>query len=76
MRKNNKVFETGTAIKIATILSWGPVDSVNITVKDPGDVVILSQAQMVKESDRVYSYIYQTVEVSIYELKILCLASE
>jgi len=52
----------GTAVKITAILDIDTADSAKITIKNPSGVEMVSDANMTKEQDRVYYYIYQSDE--------------
>ena len=55
-----KTFYLGTSIKISDILSVSNPDSVKITIEDPSDAVKVNAASMTKETDIIYTYIYQS----------------
>jgi len=52
----------GTAVKISAILDIDTADSAKITIKNPSGVKMVADADMTKEQDRVYYYIYQSDE--------------
>lgn len=55
-----QVFYEGTALKITTVLSEATVDTCKITIDDPSENVEVDAADMTKEADYVYSYVYQS----------------
>jgi len=61
-----QTFYLGTAIKITTVLSLPTPDSVKITIYDSSKVKKVTSADMNKEMNTVYSYIYQTVDDGVY----------
>ncbi len=60
----SKKYFLGTAIKITTILNIDTADTATITIKDSGDATKVSAASMIKETNRVYYYIYQTTNTA------------
>lgn len=63
MIKTQLKYCLGTAIKIVTVLDdVATADSAKITIEDPAGVNVVDNADMTKESDYVYYYIYQTDE--------------
>ncbi len=56
-----QVFYEGTALKITTVLSEATADTCKITIDDPSENVKVDAADMTKEADYVYSYVYQSV---------------
>jgi len=52
----------GTAVKVTSIVSTTP-DAMYITVKDPNGTTKLDEGAMSRDSDRVYSYIYQSSDI-------------
>ena len=55
-----KIFRLGTAVKITTSLSIKTPSSVTITIEDPTDSPKITDVNMAKEADYIYSYIYQS----------------
>ena len=60
MAKRIKKYLLGTAIKITVVLSVDTVEAITITVDDPSEVVKAGPVNMTKETDKVYSYVYQS----------------
>ena len=54
-----KTYYEGTAVKITMIISK-PTATCTITIENPSSVAIVDAATMTKDSDYVYSYIYQS----------------
>jgi len=52
----------GTAVKISAIIDVDTATSAKITIEDPSGVEKVDDADMTKEDDRVYYYIYQSDE--------------
>ncbi|MCK9626549.1 MAG: hypothetical protein M0R23_08860 [Bacteroidales bacterium] len=52
----------GTAIKITAILDINTATSATITIEDPSRVDKVTSADMTKEANKVYSYVYQSTE--------------
>lgn len=59
---NNKTFLLGTTIKITTVLTVDTVTTATITIEDPSNVDEVTNANMTKNADGVYSYIWQTTD--------------
>lgn len=55
-----KTFVQGTAIKFTIIANVDTANEATITIKDTTDTAIVSDADITKEADRVYSYIWQS----------------
>lgn len=53
-------FLRGTAVKITTILDIDTADSALITIDDPSNTEKVTDANMTKETDKVYSYTWQS----------------
>lgn len=58
MAKNS--YYLGTAVKITVLLNIETPTSAQITIEDPSGLEKVSRANMTKEADKVYSYIYQS----------------
>lgn len=58
--KAKQKFLLGTAVKITTMLDIANPTSVSIKVADSADVVKQAYTIMTKDTDTVYSYIYQS----------------
>ena len=61
-REAKKKFMLGTAIKISTVISQNTASSAIISIKDPNETAQVSDANMTKEANKIYSYIYQSDE--------------
>lgn len=59
---DNQVFRLGTAVLITSVLSEAP-DSVNLTIRNPSGIKVVDNQAMTKETDEVYSYVYQSSDV-------------
>ena len=55
-----QIFYEGTALKITTVLSEPTATTCKITIDDTSENVIIDAADMTKEADYVYSYVYQS----------------
>jgi hypothetical protein len=51
----------GTAVKIVAILNLNQANSVTVTIKDPSNTAKVSNAAMTKEQNRVYYYVFQSL---------------
>jgi hypothetical protein len=66
MRKEpRKTFYLGTAVEITTIFSVATLTTATITILDPSLVVKINSANMTKQVDKVYQYIYQSTSTDI-----------
>ena len=62
-----KDYILGTAIKINCVLNTEPAGTaVTISIYDPSRVKIIDSATMTKETDRVFSYVYQSTTTKTY----------
>ena len=61
-----KRYYVGTAIKITSIVSPVPPDSIFCTIKDPGGTIVSNMNPMTQENTDVYSFIYQSNVNDIY----------
>ena len=61
-----QTFFLGTAIKISTVLSLSSPSSVKITIYDSSLSKKVDNADMTKETDTIYAYIYQSVDTGVY----------
>jgi len=52
----------GTALRITVVLNVDTVTSALITIRNPGNTQIVTNGAMVKDDDRVYSYVFQSTE--------------
>lgn len=52
----------GTAIKITSLLNIDTATTATITIQNATEVIMVEDVNMTKETDRVYSYIYQSGE--------------
>lgn len=59
-RNAAKKYYLGTAVKITVILSVDTAATCKITVDDPSETVKVNAADMIKEANKVYSYVYQS----------------
>ena len=57
-----QTYRLGTAIKLTAIVSDNIPTGVTIKIEDPGDLVEVDSVAMTKDSDYVYTYIYQSLE--------------
>ena len=57
----NQFFE-GTSIKIKAILSIKTADTAKITIDDPSENEKVSNANMTKEADKIYTYVWQSTK--------------
>jgi|WetSurSiteA1Bulk_404760.scaffolds.fasta_scaffold99266_2 hypothetical protein len=64
-RRPIQTFLEGTAIKIWITLSVATATSVTIKIVDPGNTTKVNNANMLKEVDKVYSYVYQSISGDI-----------
>jgi len=55
-------FYEGTAIKITAILSVNTADTAKIKIVDPSNIAKVTAGNMTKETDKVYTYIYQSTD--------------
>lgn len=53
-------FILGTAVKIVVKLNINTPTSAKITIDDPTDTERVSSANMTKDANKVYSYVYQS----------------
>lgn len=59
----------GTSVKIAVVLDTPLTesgDSATITIRDPSNIAVVSNAPMVREKDDVFYYIYQSQVTGVY----------
>ncbi len=54
-------FYLGNALEFTSLISVDTATSAKITIKDPSLVIKVNQANMTKDANKVYSYIYQSV---------------
>lgn len=59
-KQSKQTFLLGTAVKIYTVLDTANPATITITIDDPSETEKVSNASMTKESDKIYSYIFQT----------------
>ncbi len=62
MRRKIETYITGTAIPIFIILDSGPATSVTITIYNSSDVKNVDGVAMTEDSDRAWSYLWQTTD--------------
>jgi len=55
-----KTYYLGTAVKITTMLNIDTASTAKITIDDPTEAVEVNAANMTKDADGVYSYVYQS----------------
>ena len=55
-----KTFILGTAIKITSVINIDTATTTKITIDDPNETVKIDSANMTKDANGVYSYIYQS----------------
>lgn len=60
LRQAQPTFIRGTAIKITATLDIATATSATITIDDPSNTEKVSNANMTKDADKIYSYVYQT----------------
>ena len=60
-RQSLQKFLLGTAVRITVILSIDTATSAKITIDDPSENIKVNNADMTKEADKVYSYVYQSL---------------
>lgn len=61
-KQQTKKFFEGTAIKITVILTIPTATSAKITIDDPSETVKVNDADMTKEADKVYTYVWQSTK--------------
>ena len=69
-----KNFILGTAVEITSIFSIATATSATITILDSSLNVMINAANMTKQADKVYSYIYQSVSTDLDGLYTIRLA--
>ena len=52
----------GTAVRVVVSISVATATSMKISIEDPYDTTIVDEADMTKEADGYYSYIWQSSE--------------
>jgi len=65
MPETKQTFYLGTAVKITSIINIDTVTSAKITIKDAGDIAKVSSANMTKNANGIYSYIYQSASTDL-----------
>ena len=55
-----ETFTRGTAVKITDVLDINTATSATITIDNPNNTEVVSNANMTKEADKVYSYTWQS----------------
>jgi hypothetical protein len=53
-------FLLGTSLKITTIVERNSPDTVTITIRDPSDIAVVTNAVMTEHSDNIFSYVFQS----------------
>jgi secreted trypsin-like serine protease len=60
MTNANQTFLLGTAVKLTSLINIATATSAKITIDDPNETEKVSSANMTKDADGVYHYIYQS----------------
>jgi len=55
----------GTAIQITTVISVPTATSAHVKIIDPSNFVKVTAGVMTKETDKVYSYVYQSAATDV-----------
>jgi len=61
MPKKINTFYLGTAVKLTITIDVSTATSALITIDDPTEIEKISDANMTKEADGVYTYTYQSL---------------
>ena len=61
-KQETKKFFEGTAIKITVILAIPTATTALISIEDPSSTAKVTDANMTKDADKVYTYIWQSTK--------------
>ena len=64
-RQSIQQFLLGTAVKITTVFDVDTVDSATMTIKDPTGYKVINAQNMTRDTEKVYSYTWQSAITSV-----------